>query len=76
MIQVGQTIQGKEILEVKELPHKDDSHLKLVFCKYRNEYVSFLYNADITSFNHGRYADDYDQGMENFKAHCEYYNIK
>lgn len=76
MLEVGQTVKGKTILKVKELPNKKDGHLKLVFCKFRNQYVSYLYNVDFESFNYGRYSDDYEQGVIKFKDHCQYYNIE
>lgn len=75
-INVNDNINGRIVLEVRSLPHPDDSHLKLVFCKYGEQYVSWLYNGDFGSFDYGRYSDSEVQGLANYIGHCEEYKIK
>lgn len=75
-IKLGGIVDGRKILAIADLPHQDDAYLKVVLCKYRDLYVSWLYNGDFGTFNHGRYCEDLRAGREAYAEHCLHYKAE
>jgi uncharacterized protein (DUF608 family) len=59
---------GAKLLMVKNVSNnKLDEYLAIVLCQNtKGEFVTWLYNAEFESCNHGHYYSDFEQAREDF----------